>query len=300
MNTAVRAAVAAGVLVLGKVVWSSEIPSGRLALSLQVSQTNITCCLPVEVIVSLENRLATEESVSPLIFPSMDDRASAIASLRLFATLPDGKEKEVIYPVVYRGPIKEIEGIPAMPSPIVIQPGQRIQTVAYVAGSWGWTDKDTWVVFDEPGSYSLRVEYTPFIVRDQNNKWEYDRERTLKSNSVRIEVKPGSQEDAKCWEEIKKLKYWWILYDPEMRNAEYLLDAARQELANELQRIALKYPDSSYSRYLDYTWIGLQIVSGRLQKSSCLEAVRKLEVLAADQAFTYRHMASVFRERIRD
>jgi hypothetical protein len=112
-------------------------------------------------------------------------------------------------------------------------------------------------------------------------------------------VSMGDSEDASAWEQIQKLKHWWILYDPEMRNVKYLSDAEQQELGDALAKLTRDHGKSSYRKYLEYGAVALQTV--RVKKGGVVpsDAVVKLDNLANDRGFAYRSYAQEVHNRVK-
>lgn len=286
-------------LIVGGAFWAMSddvIRSNDLEITTSILTNAIGPNLPVIVVFKVKNLSREPVQINHPSIGSMDVVADANASVICNVLDPSGTATRIRYGKPFIGPLKEIETVSVFPA--MLKPDETITARLIIGGNWEHPRQGR-VVFTQYGQYSISLDYYPFTCVDTKEAAQIDMTRFIKVPPIVISVIAQHANDAEAWGKIQKLKHWWIMYDPEMRNAEYLSPAEQEDLANELKMIAREYPKSSYSRYLDYAEVALQIVRKRGQEPIALEAIQKLDALASDQGFAYSLFARDLSENAR-
>jgi len=224
----------------------------------------------------------------------MDVAESARASIAVSVEDPSRKNECIYYGKPFIGPVREVEYVKI--SPVTLAPNQELTAQLIIGGSWSHDREHP--IFTQEGQYSVSLAYYPFVVTNTAGRLQVDHARAIEIPALLITVSRRDSEDAAAWEQIQKLKHWWILYDPEMRNVEYLSDAEQQELGNALAKLARDHGKSSYRKYLEYGAVALQAVRAKKGGVVPSDAVVKLDNLANDRGFAYRSYAQEIRNRV--
>jgi len=257
-----------------------------LVVTLHINESRIFVNMPVEVEVCVSNTSSGVISVLPVRCGSRNVEDEWYGTLELVVVF-NKVEYRSRYLKLWFGPIKEIESL-RPPEPVRLGAGQKICNRFILGGKWFWEEKYNDSLFDKPGSYEVRLIYYPFI-KEENGRWNIDKSRFVKSDKVMIDVTDTGDKDRECWEAIRKVPIWYLIYDPELRCVRYIRPPSlRTEIAESFRVLAEKYSDSIYRDLLLYTSAGLQIVMDEKQVAEKKEAIEVLRRLANEDKFIYR------------
>lgn len=271
------------------------IGSNSLEICTSVCTNVISANLPAVILFQVRNVSLEPVQVLRPCWGSMDVVDEAKASVVASITDPSGGREQVRYVKPYIGPLKEIESVQI--NPITLAPSGSLDVQLIIGGAWRKGQEHP--IFTQEGQYSVSLTYYPFVVTNKDGRLQVDHARAIQLPAFSILVSQRDSEDATTWEQIEKLKHWWILYDPEMRNVEYLSDAEQQELGNALAKLARDHGKSSYRKYLEYGAVALQAVRAKKGGVVPSDAVVKLDNLANDRGFAYCLYAQEIRNRVK-
>jgi hypothetical protein len=207
---------------------------------------------------------------------------------------PAGEKVDIIYAEPFLGPVPDIDG--EVTESTVIQPNNELTSFLVIGGSWG---EKSYAIFSQQGDYFVLLTYYPFVVTDARGRLKVDRSHAIQLPALRITVLRRDI-DVAAWEEIRKFKDWWILYDPEMRNVKYLRGDKRQQVKDELLRLAKAVGESSFCKILEYCWGAIHVVcSGEHGDILPEEVVKSLDSLANDRDFVYQKYAEEMSKKLK-
>lgn len=278
------------------IVGFADITNYGLSLTVSLSANQIQERMPVAVTITLANTSAVPMEVLPIKFGSIDVTDASQASLELLVDADEKGQFRTHYLKPFFGPVKEIYGIPA-PRLIRLEPGQLMKQELYIGGRWSWNVEDADSLFREIGRHKLRLIYCPFLA-SKDGTWNVDRKRYVESNETKIDVVAMSDQDLACWQDIRKLKRWWILYDPEMRNAEYIPEAERRALVDDLKTLAARHSKSAFRKYLEYASASLRLKADK-HEATDVDALAMIDRLASDETFAYKVLAKQTKDQLK-
>lgn len=273
---------------------ASVIVSNSLEIRTSALTNMVSPNLPVVILFQVKNVSLEPVQVLHPCWGSMDVVDEAKASVIAGIVNPSGGREQVRYAKPYMGPLKEIEFVQI--SPVTLAPSDSLDVQLIIGGSWRRGQEHP--LFTQEGQYSVSLTYYPFAVTNTAGRLQIDRARVIEVPAFLITVSKCDSEDAAAWQRIQRLKHWWILYDPEMRNVKYLSDAEQQELGNELTTLARDLGKSSYRQYLEYAAVALQFVRAK-RGIVTSDAAAKLDSLANDEGFAYRSFAQEMRNKVK-
>lgn len=275
----------------------------NLFLSLELSREVIYQYEPVQVKVILENRDPSPLRVLPLRIGSIESISQARASLVLDLRYPNGKELKTILLEPYYGPIEETDFIPVEET--ILMPGEKLEAIFCLSADWGWYKEEKVVLFSMSGEYLLKFKYYPFAKDSKDGKIK-NREKTMYSNEVTLSVLNLNKQDEQCWNKIRSNSLWWLLYDPEGKNMEYIvfLEEKADKALNEFEILEKEYPLSIFYPYLKYARIMARFKKAKIlekkkgidisgEKASLSDEERSiLQTLSNNEKFSYREEAA--------
>lgn len=273
---------------------ASVITNNNLEISVSVFSDTIAQCLPAVVTFRVKNVSSEAIQILRPSLGSMEVAESAQASIALSIKGPSQKNEHIHYAKPFIGPVREVEYVKV--SPVILAPNQELISQLVIGGSWS-TGRG-YPLFTQDGQYSVSLAYYPFALTNTAGRLQIDYARA-EVTSFLIAVSKRDSDDEAAWQQIQRLKHWWILYDPEMRNVEYLSDTEQQELGNELTALAQDHGKSSYRQYLEYAAVALQSIGAKRVGAVASDAVMTLDSLANDQGFAYHSFAQEMRNKIK-
>lgn len=296
---AIRSERVAAVAMLMAACWWSVAsagiaPNSGLEITARAHSNTIAPCLPVVVEFRVKNISSGTMHVMVPSVGSTDAVDSARTSVAVAIQDPSMKSTNILFGKPYIGPWREVY---VKIRPAALAPSQELAVRLIVGGSWSAADERP--IFTQEGRYSVALTYYPFVVADAAGQLRVDFARAIEIPVVMVTVLKRTEEDVAAWGEIEKLKHWWILYDPEMRNVKYLPDVEKQELQVTMEKLARDHGKSSYHKYLEYGAVAMRAARAKENGVVPSDAVDNLNRLANDQEFAYSSYAQDMLNRIK-